>query len=276
MGKPKPGRYLSLNEPLKAYFPEIGLLSDVGRSRSNNQDNIGSVRFADDRNILAVVADGMGGHQGGEVASQTAVEVFQQTFSKHLASNDCLQALMNGFVTANKTIYQLAQGSSELNGMGTTLVVLALMEGSAYYANTGDSRLYWLRNGECRQLSEDHTVVAEMVKGGLLSPEAAENHPDRHLITRAVGTQPDVKATLSNTPLPIELGDCFLLCSDGLYDLVNNIEITGIIINNPAQEACKQLVDLANSRGGYDNISVIVIKIVEKTTTVKEPPITRV
>lgn len=276
LGKSKPARYLNLSVPLTTYFPEIGLLSDVGRSRSNNQDNIGSFRFSDNQSILAVVADGMGGHQGGEVASQTAVEIFQRTYSNHLASSDCPQALITGFVAANTAIYQLAQNSSELNGMGTTLVALAVIGGFAYYANVGDSRLYLLRNGKCAQLSEDHTVVAEMVKGGLLTAEAAENHPDKHLITRAVGTASDINVKISDAPLLIEIGDCFLLCSDGLYDLVKEIEIAQIIINNPAQEACKQLVDLANNRGGYDNVSVIVVKILEKPTLVTAPPITRV
>jgi protein phosphatase len=264
-----------LAAPLATYFPEIGSLSDVGRSRSNNQDNIGCVRFSDSRNILAVVADGMGGHQGGEVASRTAVETFQQKFSSYLTGNDYSQALMNAFIEANTAIYQLAQDSVELNGMGTTLVALAVIDGSAYYANTGDSRLYLIRECKCTQLSQDHTVVAEMVKGGLLTPEAAENHPDKHVITCAVGTRPDIKVEVSNAPLLIEMGDCFLLCSDGLYDLVKDVEITQIVTSNPAQEACKQLIDLANNLGGYDNISVVVIKIVEKPTVVKEAPVTR-
>lgn len=267
---------MNLNIAPEIYFPDIGMFSDVGRERSNNQDNIGCVRFSDKRNFLVVVADGMGGHQGGEVASHTAVAVVQQKFSDYLGIGDYAHALQKSFHEANTRIYQLSQTTPELKGMGTTLVALAVIDGFAYYANAGDSRLYKCSKGECTQLSQDHTMVADMVRGGLLTPEAAENHPDRHWITRAIGTKVDEKVDSSTEALAIKIGDCFLLCSDGLYDLVTDNEISQIIVECPAQDACKQLVDLANERGGHDNISVIVVKIVDKPPVLKEAPVTRV
>lgn len=261
MAKSKKPHYIPRLADLLTYCTEIGALSDVGCSRSNNQDNIGLIRFTDQRNILAIVADGMGGHQGGEVASQMAVETVQQHFAKHVAASGCSAALMEGIQAANKAVYQAAQQSKNLLGMGTTLVALAIRAGYAHYAHIGDSRLYLLRNGECVPLTEDHTLVVAMLNAGLLSPEAAINHPDNHIITRAIGTNNALKTDRSPTPLRLKIGDQFLLCSDGLSDVVNVAEINQIITSHSAQIACKQLVDLANSRGGFDNISVIVIHI---------------
>lgn len=258
------------------YFADIGTLSDVGCSRTNNQDSIGLVRFPDSRNLLAIVADGMGGHQGGEVASQMAVQIMQQNFPNAIQDNTCIQALKNSFMLANTTIYKAAQETKALSGMGTTLMVLAIIDGYAHYAYTGDSRLYLLQGGECLQISEDHTLVAEMLKGGLITLEAAENHPEKHVITAAIGTKLNPKIDTSIAPHPIKIGDGFLLCSDGLYDLVKASEMNQIITNHPAQEACKQLIQLANSRGGYDNTSVIVIKVTAEPVTFKPLLITRV
>lgn len=265
-----------IDVPLDEYFPDIAAVSDVGKERLSNQDNIGCLRFTDNQNFLLLVADGMGGHQAGEIASQVAVQNVQQQFTDLPSYNGFAQALHASFKSANKAVYQLAQGNSELAGMGTTLVALVVINGLAYYANVGDSRLYWLRDGVCTQLSHDHTWVAYMVATGLLTPEQAEDHPDRHLLTRALGTKPEVDIDISERPLSIKLGDCFLLCSDGLYDLVSDTEISQILINNTAQVACQQLVALANNRGGHDNISAIAVKIRDNNLICKESPVTRI
>ncbi|BBL57244.1 protein phosphatase [Methylomonas koyamae] len=274
--KPKASRYRNLAEPIADYFPEIGLLSDAGVVRSSNQDHIGCIRFANDRNLVAVIADGMGGHQSGEIASRIAVEVFQKNFSGYLRNADCRQALLKCFADANAEVFRSGQALAENHGMGTTLVALAVIDGLAYYGNTGDSRLYLCRSGQVRQLSQDHTVVAELLNAGLISAESAANHPDRNVITSAIGTRQTTKADIADVALPIEIGDCFVLCSDGLYDLVGDGEIAEISAARPAQEACKVLVDLANQRGGYDNISVAVVKITEQKTQAANSPITRV
>ncbi|WP_445371466.1 Stp1/IreP family PP2C-type Ser/Thr phosphatase [Methylomonas sp. HW2-6] len=275
-GKPKASRYRALAEPVAEYFPEIGLLSDSGVVRSSNQDHIGCIRFANDRNLVAVIADGMGGHQSGEIASQIAVEVFQKNFPGYLRKADCKQALVKCFADANAEVFRSGQALAENHGMGTTLVALALIDGFAYFGNTGDSRLYLCRSGQVRQLSQDHTVVAELLNAGLITAEAAASHPDRNVITCAIGTRQTTKADIADVPLRIEIGDCFVLCSDGLYDLVGDGEIAEICAVHSAQNACKLLVDLANRRGGYDNISVAVVKIAEQKNQSASSPITRV
>lgn len=274
--KPKTHQAIPLDATLNHYVPEIGLFSDVGMERSSNQDNIGCLRFADKRNFLVVLADGMGGHQGGEVASQIAVQTVQQNFFATVGEYDFTQTLQTSFKAANTAIYQLSLHNPELRGMGTTLVVLAVINGLAYYANTGDSRLYWFRNSDCIQLSRDHTKVAYMVEAGLLAAELANHHPDRHLLTRALGTKTDEDIDICHKPLPIKMSDRFLLCSDGLYELVSNAEINHVLNYYPAQEACQYLVELANHRGGHDNISVIAVKINPSRPTVNDGPVTRV
>jgi len=262
-------------QALDEYCLEIGALSDVGRQRDSNQDQVGYSKSADNNTVLAIVADGMGGHQGGEVASRLAVELILQDYGngeQHVLSAKELKRYFN---MVNAAIYNQAQGSAALQGMGTTLVSLAIAQGSACYAFVGDSRLYLLRVGECRQLSKDHTVVAEMLKQGLITAEAAASHPDKNVITRAIGTYPNVDVDSSNKPLPIKIGDCFLLCSDGLHDLVNSTEMQQAQVEHTAQQACEVLIQLANSRGGHDNISVLVVKVLQSTASAKNTPITR-
>ncbi|MDP3330694.1 MAG: Stp1/IreP family PP2C-type Ser/Thr phosphatase [Methylococcaceae bacterium] len=262
-------------QALEEYCLEIGALSDVGRQRESNQDQIGYSKSADNKTVLAIVADGMGGHQGGEVASRLAVELILQDYGngeQHVLSAKELKRYFN---RVNTAIYHQAQGSAALQGMGTTLVSLAIAQGMACYAFVGDSRLYLLRAGECRQLSKDHTVVAEMLKQGLITAEAAVSHPDKNVITRAIGTYSNVDVDSSNKPLPIKIGDCFLLCSDGLHDLVNATEMQQALVEHTAQQACEVLIQLANSRGGHDNISVLVVKVLQSTASAKNTPITR-
>jgi len=251
------------------YQLDIGALTDRGTQRVNNQDYIGHIRAQDNSAVLAIVADGMGGHQGGEVASRMAVERIMESQGDGRQNKLTAKALRHRIETVNTAIYKQAQSPEALHGMGTTLVVLAIEQGMAYYAYVGDSRLYRVRAGECRQLSEDHTVVAEMLKAGLITAEEAAHHPDRNVITRAIGTYPNVVADSPEQPLVIETGDSFLLCSDGLYELVDNAEISQILTDNTAQQACQSLIQLANSRGGHDNISAMVIKVLKRTSPAK-------
>jgi len=262
-------------QALDEYCLEIGALSDVGRQRDSNQDQVGYSKSADNNTVLAIVADGMGGHQGGEVASRLAVELILQYYGNDEQLVLSAKELKRYFNIVNAAIYNQAQGSAALQGMGTTLVSLAIAQGMACYAFVGDSRLYLLRAGECCQLSKDHTVVAEMLKQGLITAEAAASHPDKNVITRAIGTYPNVDVDSSNKPLPIKIGDCFLLCSDGLHDLVNSTEMQQALVEHTAQQACEVLIQLANSRGGHDNISVLVVKVLQSTASAKKTPITR-
>lgn len=259
-----------------SYQLEIGSLTDKGLSRSVNQDNIGVFQSPDGHDCIAIVADGMGGHQAGDVASLMAIETIQQNYFDFLNRYAPDQALRQVFELANNAIFKQAQKFSEYQGMGTTLVVLALHESSAYFAYTGDSRLYLIRKKEMRQLTNDHTLVNEMLRNGLIDAEQAKNHPDKHIITHAVGTAKKVFVELLDTPLTLTAEDCFLLCSDGLYDLVEDTEIFDISIKYSAQQGCEELVRLANERGGHDNISVIIVRIMQETEVNQKTPITRV
>ncbi len=262
-------------EPI-SYQLETGSLTDTGRSRPVNQDYIGLFHSPDKRDFIAVVADGMGGHQAGDIASRLAVEEIQHNFFIQIERQSPERALRRVFEAANSTIYAHAQRSPENQGMGTTLVALALNESAAYFAYTGDSRIYLVRENEIKQLTKDHTLVAEMLRQGLIDLNQAKNHPDRNIITHAVGTRKEVFVDTSNSPLSLQIGDCFLLCSDGLHDLVDETEMLHQVITYPAQSACQELVRLANDRGGHDNISVIIVKILEMPADNKKMPITRV
>lgn len=257
-----------------SYHLEIGSLSDTGSSRPINQDYIGLFNASDDTDYLAIVADGMGGHRAGDVASRVAVETIQQNYFSLLKELTPEQALHQTFQEANTAVLTLARQHPDYRGMGTTLVALSLHQSAAHFAYTGDSRLYLIRNGTIHQLSQDHTLVAEMLRKGLISAEQAKHHPDKHIITHAVGTQEKVFVDISESPISLQQNDCFLLCSDGLYDLVSDDEMLNDAMQFSAQQACHELVQLANARGGYDNISVVIIKILEKPIVEQSIPIT--
>lgn len=252
------------------------LASDVGCCRLNNEDCIQySSLDRKQRNVLAIVADGMGGHAAGETASHEAVHSIQSHFMQQNYTGDLIRSLKNAVMQANAHIYQLAVHDPALSGMGTTVTVLAIVNGFAYYAHVGDSRLYLIRNGSMQQLTQDHTLVFQMLNDGLISHEQAQTHPDRNIITRALGTKPTVDVDVAKSPIPIHTGDIFILCSDGLYDLVTDFEIAKLVSENDPANTCHLLVESARSAGGYDNISVIILAVQSATTEPFKPAITR-
>jgi serine/threonine protein phosphatase PrpC len=224
--------------------------TDIGRVRDSHEDAV----VRDDR--LALVADGMGGHSGGEVASAMAAAVVQATFTGH--SIDELRAAVR---TANRAIWERSRGNSDLEGMGTTLSVAGLTDnGDLAVVHVGDSRLYMFRDGSLRQLTVDHSFTAELVRVGELSEQEARDHPHRGLLTRALGVGPDVE--LDSAAYPALEGDRLLLCSDGLFNEVLDHEISSVMAGTPhVQAASDQLVEMALSRGGHDNISVVVAEV---------------
>jgi PPM family protein phosphatase len=241
------------------------MASDVGCRRHQNEDRIVYVKPADQsqlerKGVLAIVADGMGGHQAGEVASQLAVEVIRRSYFGN-GTSDPVAALKRAFGEANSEIFRAAQSDERLAGMGTTATALVLKDGAAHFGHVGDSRLYRISNGELTQLTEDHTLVAKMLDAGLLSPDGARRHPDRNILTRSLGTQPEIEVYVSHALA--QPGDCFVLCSDGLHDLVDEQEINAAVSGNPPEVACEQLIALAKERGGFDNISVGILAIRE-------------
>ncbi len=244
-------------------------LSDVGLKRDGNED-----AFAMDDSIgLYIVADGMGGHLAGEVASNVAVQIIQKNINYWIAKNspeDELFDFPDGTLSrtgnyisssiklANRVIYEMSKGYREYKGMGTTIVVLAVMPNSVIAANVGDSRIYLIRDDTIEPLSKEHNLVAEQLEMGLISKEEAEISPLRHILTRNLGFSDIVDADLFEIE-PMN-DDRFLLCTDGLTDLVSDDEILKIVKNGDDPEhLCHQLVSEANKRGGNDNITVSLI-----------------
>lgn len=251
-----------------------GMLSDVGCVRELNEDSGTYVQPNDpevraNKGLLIMVADGMGGHSAGEVASRLAVEVVTREYYE--SSGDPQSALKAAFRKANDTIHKAAEKDESKSGMGTTCTALVLENGTAISAHVGDSRLYLVRNGAIYLMSEDHSAVMEMVKAGLITLEQARHHPDKNVILRAMGSHPEVEVTTWKEPFPVKAGDSFLLCSDGLYDLVEDEEIKQIVLLGEPQSACENLIALAKERGGHDNITVGIVNLKPEGGAVSGP-----
>jgi serine/threonine protein phosphatase PrpC len=230
----------------------IGAKSDVGRVREGNEDSY----LVDDP--LFAVADGMGGHLAGDVASSTAVEVIAAAAqSADGGDPDSLAVLVRD---ANAAIFRKAQADTALRGMGTTCTLLMIQDRRGHLAHVGDSRAYLLRDGELSQLTEDHSLVGRMVKEGRLSAQEAENHPQRSIITRALGVDSDVEVDLVTVELNEE--DRILLCSDGLTSMVDDDRIKEVLGRTPdPQRAADELVSVANEAGGEDNVTVVLVDV---------------
>jgi protein phosphatase len=230
--------------------------SDVGLSRSSNQDCCGAA-VAPDGARFWIVADGMGGHAGGETASRVAVEAATESFAA--GRGDLALRLRLAIQAANRAVIDTARGDRSLAGMGTTAVAVAFDDAGACVANVGDSRAYRLRRGRIEQLTRDHSVVAELVRRGAISEEEALIHPRRHEVLRSLGFEPGLDVDVD--PLDAAPGDVFLLCSDGLTGVVDDAEIAALCGQRPLREAARALVDAANARGGPDNVTVQVIRV---------------
>ena len=229
---------------------EKASLTDVGRQRQSNEDS-----FLERAPVFAV-ADGMGGARAGEVASRMAVEAFDAP-AEDAAPEEALRTVAR---EANRRIYEMAQGDSEHAGMGTTLTAAMVTGREVAVGHVGDSRLYRLRDGKLKRLTEDHSLVEELMRQGRLTPEEAESHPQRSIITRALGPEPDVDVeTFTHTARD---GDVYLICSDGLSGMVLEDEIAEIIADSASlKEAAQRLVNAANKNGGKDNITVVLFRL---------------
>ena len=235
-------------------------VSDVGLRREENQDAFGVIERPCFKAFI--VADGMGGAQGGATASRLAVD----TLTGILNERDEIDA--EAFVTAvyqcNSRIFERAAESADLLGMGTTFVALLFKDTSLYIVHVGDSRAYRIRSGKVKLLTEDHTLVKELVKSGAISVEQAENHPISHMLTRSLGPSEETLVDCAVSPDGPVQGDVYLLCSDGLYNHVNEDEYASLLSGVPLEEATGRLVALANERGGTDNITVMLVEIGEE------------
>jgi serine/threonine protein phosphatase PrpC len=252
---------------------QIIRLTDVGRLRPHNEDYVDycvppDPRQRERKGAMFLVADGMGGHQAGEVASRGAVELVIKEYYGD-TGHDVGTSLVRAFRAANQQIYSQAQADPSKAGMGTTLVAAVILGRKVYLANVGDSRAYLINEKGISQITEDHSWVEEQVRAGLLSPEQAYRHPQRNLLTRALGSKPAVEVDLFEGELGE--GDSLLLCSDGLTGRVEDAEIASVVQEHPAEEAARLLVAQANERGGNDNISVLIVSDRQEMPTVAAP-----
>ncbi len=237
--------------------------SDVGRTRQVNQDSF----YTSDREQLYIVADGMGGHAGGEIASSMCVTAVARTLREknlpglsHAQHPDAnISALIAQAINSASTkIYERALEEQHLKGMGTTATVLQIIGNHAYVGHVGDSRCYLLREGLIYQVTNDHSLVSEQVRAGIITKEEAETHYLKNVITRSVGYQEEEE--VDTTCLTLSPGDFLLLCSDGLHGKMSDQEIANLVLEKKDQ-AVQPLINLANERGGEDNISVVIVKI---------------
>jgi PPM family protein phosphatase len=232
----------------------FGVASDVGLVRTGNEDSF----LAEEP--LFVIADGMGGHVAGDVASSTAIDAIEE--NRNQANAEDPQTLAGLVHEANAAIWERATGDSSLQGMGTTCTLVYIDGPRAHVAHVGDSRAYRLRDGHLEQLTEDHTLVARMVKEGKIPAEEAERHPQRNIVTRVLGAASEISVDL--LAIDLDDGDRLLLCSDGLNSMVDRGDIEAVLERErDPQRAADALVELANEAGGEDNTTVLVIDVHE-------------
>ncbi len=242
----------------------VASLSDIGLRRTTNQDNL-CISFASNmetwrrRGHLFIVADGMGGNAAGDLASKIAVDSIPHLYSK-LLDGSPVEALRRALIDANAEIYRRGQANEEFQNMGTTCSGLLLLPIGAVVAHVGDSRVYRLRGTTLDQLTFDHSLVWEMRAAGQVSGKGEFFKFGKNYITRSLGPYPEVQVDLEG-PFPIQPGDAFVLCSDGLTGQVTDEEIGGVLASLPPSEAARTLIDIANLRGGPDNITVIIVRI---------------
>lgn len=242
---------------------EMNGITHQGMVRINNEDSISTLPDMG----IAILADGMGGHQAGEVASSMAVEMIKQFYADREARknrNAEEDHLREAIELANTAVFELSQERPECAGMGTTIVVSHFIDGKIITAHVGDSRLYRLRDTELEQITKDHSVVQELVSRGFMSQEEASSSMNKNLVTRALGIDASVEADLTHDDY--QAGDIYLLCSDGLSDVVDRETIQQTLTEHQASldVASQKLVDVANEAGGPDNVSVVLVRVLEE------------
>jgi protein phosphatase len=248
---------------------ELARRTDIGRVRDLNEDSTGLI-VTKSGAVIAIVADGMGGHQAGDVASSKTVETIEQVVSAQpldISTDEKSDLLLHAVGKANETVYNMAAENNQYKGMGTTVIASIVDTKEVVLAHVGDSRAYMLHNGGLYQLTEDHSYVNLLKKHGQITEEEAANHPQRNMIVRAVGTSEEVEVDLINTPW--SQGDTLLLCSDGLTTMVSEREI-GLVLSSKTMsldEKADQLIKMALDAGGTDNISLILLRHTGRSAT---------
>ena len=236
--------------------------TDTGLERKENEDAISCVNDERSGDSLIVLADGLGGGACGQVASQLAVQTIRQNFFSTSDSDFSINdRLALAIAEANRVIHHRSSRDRQCKGMGSTCAALALHQEAAYVAHVGDSRVYLIRDNKIRQLTRDHSRVQRMLDDGLITEEEAASHPERNWLDRALGLRAQILPDLLAEPIKIAQDDTFVLCTDGLTNLVRDEEIFRLVQLAPAIHACEALIALANERGGTDNITVAVARI---------------
>jgi protein phosphatase len=244
---------------------EVASLTDVGCQRQNNEDSYLYWEPADDEEFqrkgrLAVIADGMGGHEGGQEASRLAVETVREVYDQAFR-DDPQAALVESFVAAHTRIQGYAMQHPVFQGMGTTCTAFVLRGRQLYFAHVGDSRLYLVRDARISRLTRDHSYVGRLVESGLVRAQDAEKHPQRHILTAALGAGREVAVDAAEHAMALQDCDDLLLCTDGLWGVVTDEELEAAVTNNAPAECCGALVKLARDRGGPDNITLQVLRM---------------
>jgi len=240
-------------------------LTDVGSQRSNNEDSYlywepdSDEEFAR-KGRLAIIADGMGGYEGGQEASRLAVETVRQVYDQSFGASP-QETLLEAFASAHRSIQRYALDHPHFYGMGTTCTALSIVDRQLHFAHVGDSRLYHIRADTISRLTRDHSYVGRLVESGIVRSEDAESHPQRHILTAALGSGRDIAPHVPDHPFPLQEGDTLVLCTDGLWGLVGDQELLRVAPATAPQEACLRLVRMALERGGPDNITVLVLRV---------------
>ena len=249
---------------------ELGNLTDLGLQREINEDYYLYLEPESDEEFarkgrLMLVADGMGGHNGGEVASGLAAAMVRDAFVEAV-DGDAHTILVDGFSRAQQAILERSSSDLDVKGMGTTCTAVIVHRGALTFGHIGDSRLYLIRDGQLVQMTDDHTLVNQMVKTGALTAEEASSHDQKNVLTSALGMPSrSVSADFSEAPFPLKARDIIVACSDGLHGLVSDQEINSIASEQSSSAACRSLVDLARERGAPDNITVQILRILAVT-----------
>lgn len=239
----------------------VGAVTDVGLIREINQDCLFAGSIEDFP--LYIVADGMGGHNAGEIASSMAVDIIKTVFTDNrdnlISEENIIMTIEDAIIKANEKIFLQSKKVPEYTGMGTTITLCYIFGNKIYIGHVGDSRAYFITEDNIRQITDDHSLVNELIKNGSITPEEAINHPQKNLITRAVGTSSEIQ--LDFYTLDYKLDDILIICSDGLSNMLKDDDIMKLIKSEDDIDiACNNLISIANENGGRDNITVIAIK----------------
>jgi protein phosphatase len=244
---------------------EVSGQSDIGCQRENNEDSFGYWEPEDDEQFLrkgrlAIVADGMGGYEGGQEASHLAVETVS-TFYRERNGGTPQQVLNEALQAAHERIRQHGFAHPKLRGMGTTCTAIVVVGHALHYVHVGDTRLYLVRSGQITQITRDHSYVGRLVESGVISREEAENHPQRNILTAALGTNAELIMDSPDQPAALQPGDVLVVCSDGLWGQVHDPEILAAVASKIPEDAARELIELARERGGPDNITLQVLRV---------------